>query len=171
MKVLDVDPSNAVALKAITELRKMFEDLPPPNATRLIITDATSSKTTVASTNRFATGPGNIEIPNKTNAASAPAPATKAKTPTKSFINYDLADLVKPNRLVKNKLMKATENFGKMQIKTNKHTKVNNDRYINKEKNSKEETSQTSDGISTLLMPGNVRGNLSRDRKRLIEEI
>ncbi|XP_037811424.1 sperm-associated antigen 1 [Lucilia sericata] len=136
INVLQMDAENSVALKAITELRKQFEDLPPPNATRLKIQDE-SSKTKTAIIK---------EVPK-------PQPKPKAK-------EYDLAELVKPNRLVKNKFIKAAETLGKNM----QNTKEN--KNIPQKKDPKENKKQTQ-----IRLPGTYPVNAELKGRKLIQEL
>ncbi|XP_005176678.1 sperm-associated antigen 1 [Musca domestica] len=158
INVLEVDPQNSIALKAITELRKMFEDLPPPLSRRMQIIDEDSSKAATPKTNSSSL---KTEIQKKTNTVS------KKSTPEQSELkNYDLADLVKPNRLVKNKILKAAENFGKLQIKAQTRAKDEDKKEIE----TKEKPKEVDDTeFSNFVVPGNVRA--SGMGKILIEEI
>lgn len=129
-KVLQLDPENSVALKATTELRKQFEDLPPLNATRLQIQDES----------------------NKTKQVEK-YPKEQPKSTGKTN-NYDLAELVKPNRVVKNKLLKATENLSKIPIKPQEQNKV-----------------LTNTKTNELRLPGTLEINSTVKGKKLIEEL
>ncbi|XP_065366543.1 sperm-associated antigen 1 [Calliphora vicina] len=133
--VLQLDPGNSVALKATNELRKQYEDLPPPNATRLQIQEESSkNKPAIQSEN--------------------PKPKSKPKS-----INYDLADLVKPNRLVKNKFIKAAENLGK-NLANNKEDKKMPEKKVAPDVNKPE-----------IRLPGNYLMNKAVKGKKLIEEL
>ncbi|KAM7359207.1 sperm-associated antigen 1-like isoform 2-T2 [Cochliomyia hominivorax] len=132
--VLQLDAENSVALKAIEELRKQFEDLPPPNATRLLIQDQSSK-----------------------NGKNLNPEIIKTKLKPKSInYDYDLADLVKPNRIVKNKLFKAAETL------TNQTNQIQNDKKI-KEKNN--------DNKYEMRLPGKLEINRTIKGKKLIEEL
>lgn len=128
--VLQLDPENSVALKVTAELRKQFEDLPPPNATRLQIQDESSK---------------NKNVDKK---------ATNQLEPKLKSRNYDLAELVKPNRIVKNKLLKAAENFSKTPIKAQEQRKIL--------KNTK---------TNELRLPGSLEIGTAVKGKTLIEEL
>lgn len=115
IKVLKLDPENSVALKATAELRKQFEDLPPPNATRLQIHDESNNKT-------------DIKPVSESNDIK---PQPKPQVLQTKTINYDLADLVQPSRLVPNKLVKAAEKFGQNVARvTHKNPTEQNSRHL-----------------------------------------
>ncbi|XP_061392618.1 sperm-associated antigen 1 [Musca vetustissima] len=163
INVLEVDPENSVALKAITELRKIFEDLPPPNARRMqIIDEGSSSKKTESKTNSTSVKSG-IEIKKTVTIPKSPP---KGETKIK---DYDLADLVKPNRLIKNKILKAAENLGKLQTKPSSKGAAAGDQKpaIETKKNTK--VVEEDMLCRSLTIPGNVRP--SGKGKILIEEI
>lgn len=128
--VLQLDPENSVALKATAELRKQFEDLPPPNATRLQIQDESSKNKNV-----------DKKFKNQLE------PKLKSR-------NYDLAELVKPNRIVKNKLLKAAENFSKTPIKAQEQRKILKNTETNE-----------------LRLPGSLEISTAVKGKTLIEEL
>uniref|UniRef100_A0A1A9X3Y2 TPR_REGION domain-containing protein n=1 Tax=Glossina brevipalpis TaxID=37001 RepID=A0A1A9X3Y2_9MUSC len=113
LKVLELDGENPIALQAIAALRQQYQDLPPPKATRLKIKDESSK--------------ANVKIAEKTETKAAKTEekaetkTTNEKKVTKEIdkikpkkANYDLADLIKPNRVIKNKLVTAAENLSKM---------------------------------------------------------
>lgn len=136
----------------------MFEDLPPPHSRRMQIIDEDSSKAATPKTNSSSL---KTEIQKKTNTVS------KKSTPEQSKLkNYDLADLVKPNRLVKNKILKAAENFGKLQMKAQTRAKDEDKEEIETKEKPKEVNATE---FSNFVVPGNVRA--SGMGKILIEEI
>lgn len=153
INVLELDPQNSVALKATMELRKIFEDLPPPNATRLQIQEESSKN--------------KVLLPKKDGKSSQKmneVPKSKAQ-PT----NYDLASLIKPNKVIKNNFMKAAETLGKkmqnpLENNQNIKAKIHTKPQIN-EQNTKE--------LPDLLMPGSLTSNKINPLKgkKLIQEI
>ncbi|XP_053946390.1 sperm-associated antigen 1 [Anastrepha ludens] len=118
MKVLELEPQNPVALKAITQLRSLFVELPPPNATRLQIVEDNKPRTTEQDTHSKAAEKSSIaEKPAaKSTQVSESSSSTAISNPPKTKpIDYDLSDLIKPNRLVKNKLATAAAALSNMQ--------------------------------------------------------
>ncbi|XP_067629017.1 sperm-associated antigen 1 [Eurosta solidaginis] len=111
LKVLELDPQNAVALKATTELKNLFGELPPPTATRLQIKECSSTKKTKpnAKSNKEKKSIKTEKTINETK-SSLSSPSCSATKP----MDYDLADLIKPNRLVKNKLATAAAALSNM---------------------------------------------------------
>ncbi|XP_073817976.1 spag1 axonemal dynein assembly factor [Musca autumnalis] len=163
INVLEIDPQNAVALKAITELRKMFEDLPPPNARRMqIIDEGASTKA------KKECKVGSPALKTETNKNSVAGSKTSCNA-SSNIKNYDLADLIKPNRLVKNKILKAAESLGKLQAKpTQKEAATNKGPKQQIETNQKSKI-ENCDLLPTLRVPGNVKA--PSKGKILIEEI
>ncbi|XP_068156611.1 sperm-associated antigen 1 [Drosophila tropicalis] len=99
-RVLQLDPSNACALKSLEELHKQLGEIAPAHATRLTIEEL----------------PPEIKPKPKANPKASPK-MVEPKT-TKPSKDYDLAELVKPNRLVKNKILNASDAFvGKESVK------------------------------------------------------
>ncbi|XP_017131848.1 sperm-associated antigen 1 [Drosophila elegans] len=102
-KVLELEPDNVSAKNSVQKLTSQLGEVAPASATRLIIEEldppelktSNSKKQLVKSTQPVA----KKQIPTK--AANT--------TPTK---DYDLAELIKPNRMVKSKLVSAAEALG-----------------------------------------------------------
>ncbi|XP_046806459.1 sperm-associated antigen 1 [Lucilia cuprina] len=134
--VLQLDAENSVALKATTELRKQFEDLPPPNATRLKIQDESSKNK-----------------PAIIKETSKPQPKPKAK-------EYDLAELVKPNRLVKNKFIKAAETLSKNIPNTKDNKNI-----------SQKKVPHEIDKQMQIQLPGTYPAHSELKGKKLIQEL
>ncbi|ALC46435.1 CG18472 [Drosophila busckii] len=90
-RVLEHDPDNSVALKALEQLRSQLGELAPAHATRMIIEEQQPA------------------AQEKPKAAVKPQPKQVKQTAAK---DYDLAELVKPNRVVKSKFISAAEALG-----------------------------------------------------------
>lgn len=114
LKVLEVDEENAIALKAIAELRQQYEDLPPPKATRLQIEDESSKAKSKPIDETPKTKVEKAEKKDETENTKEKKVSKKADKTKPKKIKYDLAELIKPNRIVKNKLITAAENLCKM---------------------------------------------------------
>ncbi|XP_039493247.1 sperm-associated antigen 1 [Drosophila santomea] len=95
-KVLDFEPGNAIATKAVEKLTSMLGEVAPSSATRLKIEeiDPPQLKTSEA---------------KKEVVKSSTTVVKKTEPPIK---DYDLAELVKPNRMVKSNLVSAAEALG-----------------------------------------------------------
>ncbi|KAM8704716.1 hypothetical protein ACLKA7_009210 [Drosophila subpalustris] len=98
-RVLDIDPNNANALKSLEQLRSQLGELAPAHATRMVIEELPSEKPAEKKTIR--------EKPTE-----KPKAVVKAVQPVKPSKDYDLAELVKPNRVVKSKIVSAAEALG-----------------------------------------------------------
>uniref|UniRef100_A0A034VEV2 Uncharacterized protein n=1 Tax=Bactrocera dorsalis TaxID=27457 RepID=A0A034VEV2_BACDO len=121
MQVLQLEPENVNALKATAQLKSLYGDFPPANATRLHIEEEKSAKTEKKREKKIAkketktktiekqtienTGP--VETSSSNTSVATDLPKTKP-------VDYDLADLIKPNRLVKNKLASAAAALSNM---------------------------------------------------------
>ncbi|EDV43569.1 uncharacterized protein Dana_GF16464 [Drosophila ananassae] len=115
-RVLQLDPENTSAKKSLEKLNSQVGELAPSNATRLMIEelkpDADEKKAKSTSNEK-----PKIVTKEKPPADSKPSvakvtPVSKSPEPKE----YDLAELVKPNRVVKSKLVTAAEALGnKMQ--------------------------------------------------------
>lgn len=93
--MLDLEPDNASAQKSLEQLRSQLGELAPAHATRMSIEENQPQQS--------ATG--------KEKEKPKVVPKTKPK-PVKPAKEYDLAELVKPNRVVKSKLISAAEALG-----------------------------------------------------------
>ncbi|XP_075147991.1 spag1 axonemal dynein assembly factor [Haematobia irritans] len=175
INVLQLDPENAVALKATTELRKQFEDLPPPNATRLQIIDEGSLKD--SEVKKIPSNQNTIkEIKAKTTTITTNVSSKASSNESNSKKNYDLAELIKPNRIVKNKIIKAAETLGKLQTISTTKSEQKNSRKCSENNSKKLENGQIkpnekSEIIPSLRIPGPSIGKSSSQVKILIEEI
>uniref|UniRef100_A0A6P4FT39 Sperm-associated antigen 1 n=1 Tax=Drosophila rhopaloa TaxID=1041015 RepID=A0A6P4FT39_DRORH len=99
-KVLELDPDNASAKTSVEKLTSMLGEVAPANATRLMIEELNSPDLNTSKSKKHvvnSTPPVAKEPP-----PSMPANAAPAK-------DYDLAELIKPNRMVKSKLVSAAE--------------------------------------------------------------
>lgn len=92
--MLDLEPENASAQKALQQLRSQLGELAPAHATRMTIEENQPQQSPT----------------NKEKEKPKVVPKTKPK-PVKAK-EYDLAELVKPNRVVKSKLISAAEALG-----------------------------------------------------------
>lgn len=120
MKVLELEPNNAAALKAIEDLKNTLGELPPLNATRLQIVEDSPNKVGKQEKKREFNAKTVEKLIGKKNetkesdkkestsiAATNPPRTNKPK-------DYDLSDLIKPNRLVKNKFVNAAAALSNM---------------------------------------------------------
>lgn len=127
MKVLELEPENVNALKATSQLKSLYGEFPPANATRLHIEEEKSAKTEKKerkiSKKVMKTKNNEKQTVENTETIEASSSNTKvASNPTKTKpTDYDLSDLIKPNRLVKNKLATAAAALSNM--KTTKQPK------------------------------------------------
>ncbi|XP_050318259.1 sperm-associated antigen 1 [Bactrocera neohumeralis] len=128
MQVLELEPENVNALKATAQLKSLYGDFPPANATRLHIEEEKSAKTEKKREKKIAkkeTKTKTIDkqtIDNTKPVETASSNTSVASDPPKTKpADYDLADLIKPNRLVKNKLASAAAALSN--IKTMKQPK------------------------------------------------
>lgn len=94
-RVLDLEPDNSSAQKSLEQLRSQLGELAPAHATRMTIEEHQPQQVS---------GDKGKEKPK-----SVPKPMPKSVKPVKE---YDLAELVKPNRVVKSKLVSAAEALG-----------------------------------------------------------
>uniref|UniRef100_A0A1A9VM71 TPR_REGION domain-containing protein n=1 Tax=Glossina austeni TaxID=7395 RepID=A0A1A9VM71_GLOAU len=161
LKVLEVDGENAIALKAIAELRQQYEELPPPKATRLQIQDESSkakSKPIDETPKIKLEKVEKIEKTDETENTREKKVPKKADKTKPNKIKYDLAELIKPNRIVKNKLITAAENLCKMHVPGDGKEKA---KSINREESKKS---------PELILPMNVVKDDCKS-KLLIEEL
>jgi len=93
--VLEIDPNNTTALKSLDQIRSQLGELAPAHATRMVIEELQSEK------------PADKKTPKE-----KPKAVVKAVQPVKPSKKYDLAELVKPNRVVKSKIVSAAEALG-----------------------------------------------------------
>lgn len=119
MQVLELEPKNVNALKATTQLKSLYGEFPPANATRLFIEEEKSAKTekkekkiskkmkTKINDKQTIKNTKTIETSLSTTNVASNLPKTKPS-------DYDLSDLIKPNRLVKNKLATAAAALSNM---------------------------------------------------------
>ncbi|XP_055851083.1 sperm-associated antigen 1 [Episyrphus balteatus] len=103
-QIRQIEPTNAIACKGLERLSKELGDVAPLHATRLQIMECETSNN------------GKPIVKHKSPVAVQQKP--KPKPP----IDYDLAELIKPNKLVKNSLMKTMENLGKSTAKMGEKT-------------------------------------------------
>ncbi|KAH8363304.1 hypothetical protein KR084_008010 [Drosophila pseudotakahashii] len=96
-KLLELEPDNSVAKKSVEHLTSLLGEVAPDNATRLIIEELDPPELKTS------------ESKKKAAAKSAPTVVKEDTQPTK---DYDLAELIKPNRMVKSKLISAAEALG-----------------------------------------------------------
>ncbi|KAH8332319.1 hypothetical protein KR074_000991 [Drosophila pseudoananassae] len=119
-RVLQLDPENSSAKKSLEKLNSQVGELAPTNATRLMIEElkpeADEKKTSkekpkeVLKVKEKEKEKPPVEKPKPP--AAKVSPASKSPEPKE----YDLAELIKPNRVVKSKLVTAAEALGnKMQ--------------------------------------------------------
>ncbi|XP_004536653.1 sperm-associated antigen 1 [Ceratitis capitata] len=120
MKVLELEPNNAAALKAIEDLKNTLGELPPLTATRLQIVEDSPNKIGKqekkrefnAKTVEKLIGENN-EMKKSDKKESTSIAATNPPRTNKPK-DYDLSDLIKPNRLVKNKFVNAAAALSNM---------------------------------------------------------
>ncbi|XP_022216306.2 sperm-associated antigen 1-like [Drosophila obscura] len=136
-RVLELQPDNAAALKALELLNNQLGELAPNNATRLMIEEL------------------------KPDASAKPKGKSKdvpvAKPPPVK--EYDLAELVKPNRVVKSKLVTAAEALGSKFKAPTASAPKNQTQPL---------TSEASTLPAMLRMP---QDNIKSSNKLLIQEI
>ncbi|XP_018786692.1 PREDICTED: sperm-associated antigen 1 [Bactrocera latifrons] len=111
MQVLELEPDNVNALKATAQLKSLYGDFPPANATRLHIEEK-SAKTEKKREKKIA----KKETKTKTFGKQTLENTKTVETipPKTKPADYDLADLIKPNRLVKKKLATAAAALSNM---------------------------------------------------------
>ncbi|KAH8406976.1 hypothetical protein KR222_002132, partial [Zaprionus bogoriensis] len=97
-RVLDLEPDNVSALKSLDLLRSQLGELAPAHATRMAIEE---HKTQEKEEEKITTKP-------KPKPKTQPVPVKPIKPPKE----YDLAELIKPNRVVKSKIVSAAEALG-----------------------------------------------------------
>ncbi|XP_055904208.1 sperm-associated antigen 1 [Eupeodes corollae] len=104
-----IDPTNSIACKALEDLPKELGEVAPINATRLQITeiDNDSEEDSISEKSK---------PPLKVSTALY-AQKAYSQQPKQTPKDYDLAELIKPNKVVKNSLMKTMENLGKVKSK------------------------------------------------------
>ncbi|KAH8250066.1 hypothetical protein KR026_004672 [Drosophila bipectinata] len=116
-RVLQLDPENSSAKKSLEKLNSQVGELAPTNATRLMIEEMKPEADEKKSNNTSKEKAKEVskEKPPVDKPKPPPvkvSPASKSPEPKE----YDLAELVKPNRVVKSKLVTAAEALGnKMQ--------------------------------------------------------
>lgn len=93
--MLDLEPDNASAQKSLEQLRSQLGELAPAHATRMTIEEHQPQQ-----------APGGNE---KEKPKAVPKPMPKSVKPVRE---YDLAELVKPTRVVKSKIVSAAEALG-----------------------------------------------------------
>ena len=159
---MELENENPVALKAISALRKQFVDLPPPNATRLKIQeDSSQHKPAKGSEEKKQALEKSKAEPKKIKIEKEKEGKKQEKPKPKSNVDYDLADLVQPNRVIKNKFFKTAESMGqKMQ---------NNLPEQNKQLNKQQHLNNADIKIQDICMPSSC--NNTGSRKPLIQEI
>lgn len=102
---MELEPNNASAKKSLEQLRQQVGELAPAHATRMIIEELPSDTApTTKKPKKPATPKPAIPKP------ATPKPATVE--PVKLPKDYDLAELVKPNRVIKSKIATAAEALG-----------------------------------------------------------
>ena len=161
---MELEHENPVALKAISSLRQQFEDLPPPNATRLKIQEESAKpKPAKGKEEKSQALEKSKAESKKTEIEKEKEKEKKPEKPKpKSCKDYDLADLVQPNRVVKNKFFKTAESMGqKMQNNLAEHNK-----QLNKQQH---DLNNTDIKIKDFCMPSS--SNNTGPRKPLIQEI
>lgn len=97
--MLDIDPNNTNAIKSLEQLRSQMGELAPAHATRMVIEELATEKPADKK---------NVKEKPKEN----PKALVKAVQPVNPSKDYDLAELVKPNRVVKSKIVSAAEALG-----------------------------------------------------------
>ncbi|EDV53492.1 uncharacterized protein Dere_GG11514 [Drosophila erecta] len=102
-KVLGFEPDNAIAEKAAKKLTSILGEVAPSTATRLTIEEIDPPQLQT-------TQPKKELVKSASTAVKKPEPAVSANTPP--IKDYDLAELVKPNRMVKSNLVSAAEALG-----------------------------------------------------------
>ncbi|TMW52123.1 hypothetical protein DOY81_002803 [Sarcophaga bullata] len=167
VNILELEAENPVALKAISSLRNQFEDLPPPNATRLKIQEESSKPKPVKGNEQKsqALEKAKVESTKPKLEKEKHKEKEKEKPKPKKSVDYDLADLVQPNRVVKNKFLKSAEAMGqKMQNNLAEH---------NKQLNKQQHLNTTDIKIKDICMPSNKpnSSNNTGSKKPLIQEI
>ncbi|XP_017082817.2 sperm-associated antigen 1 [Drosophila eugracilis] len=103
-KVLDLEPDNVIAKKSVEKLTSFLGEVAPDNATRLIIEEIDPPELKTCDPKKKLEKSGT----SVTKKPQAPLAKTAAPPPK----DYDLAELVKPNRTVKSKLISAAEALG-----------------------------------------------------------
>lgn len=111
-----MDPENASAKKSMDKLNSQVGELAPTNATRLMIEELkpdADEKKSKSSSKEKPKIVSKVKPPVDSKPCAAKiSPESKSPEPKE----YDLAELVKPNRVVKSKLVTAAEALGnKMQ--------------------------------------------------------
>jgi len=89
-KVLELEPDNVTAKKSVEKLTSLLGEVAPASATRLMIEEIDPPELKTSESKK-----------QLTKTASVPPPK-----------DYDLAELIKPNRMVKSKLVSAAEALG-----------------------------------------------------------
>ncbi|KAH8381767.1 hypothetical protein KR009_000036 [Drosophila setifemur] len=118
-RVLELDPENVSAKKSLEKLNSQMGELAPTNATRLMIEelkpDAKEQKPKPDAKEQKPKPDVDGQKPMQ-DSTKKKKPEKKALTTVPPPKEYDLAELVKPNRMVKSKFVTAAEALGnKMQ--------------------------------------------------------
>ncbi|XP_070073374.1 sperm-associated antigen 1 isoform X2 [Drosophila takahashii] len=95
-KLLELEPENSIAKKAVEHLTSLLGEVAPDNATRLIIEELDPPEIKTS------------ESKKKAVVKKTPSEVKKEQPPK----DYDLAELIKPNRIIKNNLVSAAEALG-----------------------------------------------------------
>ncbi|TDG49962.1 hypothetical protein AWZ03_003472 [Drosophila navojoa] len=106
-RVLELEPNNISAKKSLEQLRQQVGELAPAHATRMVIEELPSDTTP---TTKKPAAPKPATAKPATPKPATPSPATVE--PVKLPKDYDLAELVKPNRVIKSKIATAAEALG-----------------------------------------------------------
>lgn len=159
---MELESENSVALKVISELRKQFEDLPPPNATRLKIQDESSKLKQLDEKEK---SPALDKFKPKPRHTLTEMDKEKEKTKIKKYVDYDLAELVKPNRVVKNKVFKTAESIGKKM----QNNFAQNTKQLNEQNNLNNTDIKIKD--ICMLPLNNSTPNKPANKKLLIQEL
>lgn len=116
-----MDKKNAMALKALEELREEFADIPPLNATRLQIEEIFDEPEKAKSQTDVSTKakPDKVVKAHPADKVNITEENTKIDKTTKKVStlteepDYNLSELVKPDYIVKNKFSQFAENISK----------------------------------------------------------
>ncbi|KAH8367346.1 hypothetical protein KR200_011582 [Drosophila serrata] len=158
-RVLELDPENASAKQSLKNLNSQFGELAPASATRLMIEELKPE----ADGGKSKEKPEVKPPPSQQATAAKKAPPSVAKKPpvvdTPPAKEYDLAELVKPNRVVNSKLVSAAQALG---------NKLQAPQANSQKKPAQPNLSATEAIPSMLRMP---QDNLKTSNKLLIQEI
>ncbi|KAH8242606.1 hypothetical protein KR032_000522 [Drosophila birchii] len=157
-RVLELDPGNASAQQSLKNLNSQLGELAPASATRLMIEELKPEADAKKPKKNTEVKPPSLE---QAIVKKAPPPVTKKPTvadtpPTKE---YDLAELVKPNRVVNSKLVSAAQALG---------NKLQAPQANSSKKPAQPNLSPNEAMPSVLRMP---QDNLNTSNKLLIQEI